>query len=118
MTADVPERPLIPQPPATVAALRQAVTRIMPSALPAFAKELEEALEQACQESAFGPLWSFTTRWSIHVQIHRQPKVAARFRELEDLAAELDDREQIFAVTSELGRILDDAFEAIGLRKR
>ncbi|GHC61865.1 hypothetical protein [Streptomyces cinnamoneus] len=121
MTADVPARPLIPQPSPTVSALRQAVGKIMPASLPAFARELEQAVDEAMdparQVAEFGPLWRFTTRWAVYVQIQRQPQVAARFRELEDLAAELDDREQIFTVTSELGHILDDAFEAIGLRK-
>ncbi|MFI9203593.1 hypothetical protein [Streptomyces sp. NPDC053048] len=118
MTADVPERPLIPQPPATVAALRQAVARITPSALPAFADQLDEAVDQARQEADFGPVWRFTTSWSIHVQIQRQPLVAARFRELEILAVESEDRDQRRAAVSELGRILDDACEAIGLGKR
>lgn len=90
----------------------------MPASLPVFTKDLDEALEQACQETAFGPLWSFTTRWSIHVQIERHPRVAARFRELEDLVVELDDREQIREAISELGRILDDAHEAIGYGRR
>ncbi|MEU1310027.1 hypothetical protein AB0K89_12535 [Streptomyces cinnamoneus] len=122
MTADVPERPLISQPPATVGALRRAVAKIMPASLPEFESQLADAVDEAFDGAQrrveFGPLWRFTTRWAVYVWIERQPQVAARFRELEGLVVELDDREQIRAATSELGRILDDAHEAIGLGKR
>ncbi|MBO0651966.1 MULTISPECIES: hypothetical protein [Streptomyces] len=122
MTADVPERPLIPQPPTTVTHLRRAVAKIMPASLPEFASQLDDAVDEAVdpaqQRAEFGPLWRFTTRWAVYVWIQRQPRVAARFQELEDLAVTLDDREQIRAATSELGRILDDAHEAIGYGRR
>ncbi|AXL90637.1 hypothetical protein C4J65_21850 [Streptomyces sp. CB09001] len=38
MTTSAAGQPLIPQPPATVAALRQAVRQITPAALPAFTR--------------------------------------------------------------------------------
>lgn len=38
MTTAAPGQPLIPQPPATVTALRQAISQIAPAALPAFTR--------------------------------------------------------------------------------
>ncbi|WP_175407922.1 DUF6247 family protein [Streptomyces sp. TRM64462] len=108
MTAPAPEQPLIPQPPATVAALRQAAAQIAPAALPAFARELDQAVDQALLGSDLAPLGRFTSHWSVYVQIQRGPGLAARFRELEDLAA-TGDATTARDAAAELGRILDDA---------
>ncbi|GAA2715670.1 MULTISPECIES: hypothetical protein [Streptomyces] len=104
MTAGVPERPLIPQPPATVAALRRAVARL-PAALPAFTREADAAADGVRQV--------FIASWAAHVHVQRHPHLAARFRELEDLVAASDDEAQVRGAAAELGRILDDAYAAM-----
>jgi hypothetical protein len=104
--------PRIPQPPETVSALRQAVTRIAPAALPAFTRELDEAADLARQGSDMSPLRRFTAQWALFVQIQRYPEAASRFRELEDLA-ETGDVAQARRAAAELGRMLDDARAAL-----
>lgn len=112
MTAAVPEESRIPQPPETISALRQAVAQIAPAALPAFTRELDQAADRARQGSDLAQLRRFTAQWAVFVQIQRQPRVAARFRELEDLAQD-GDAEQARRAAAELGRILDDARTAL-----
>ncbi|MER7999621.1 hypothetical protein [Streptomyces sp. NPDC095613] len=112
MTATASESPLIPQPPATVTALRQAVAQIAPAALPSFTRELDQAADQARLGSDLAPLRRFTTQWALYVQIQRQPRLATRFRELEGLV-EVGDAAQVRAAAAELGRILDIAREAL-----
>ncbi|MGW7362318.1 hypothetical protein ACWGI8_02570 [Streptomyces sp. NPDC054841] len=112
MTASASEQPLIPQPPPTVAALRQAVAQIAPAALPAFTRELDQAADQARLGSDLAPLRRFTRHWAVYVEIQRRPRQAARFRELEHLAAS-GDADQVREAAAELGRLLDDAREAL-----
>ncbi|MDX3225967.1 hypothetical protein [Streptomyces sp. ME19-01-6] len=78
MTTSSAGQPLIPQPPATVTALRQAVAL-------------------------------------VHIQ--RQPNVAKEFRHWED-TAEIGDSTQTRRAASALGKILDDAYAALGLPPR
>jgi hypothetical protein len=111
-TAGVSEQPLIPQPPATVAALREAITQIAPAALPAFTRELDRAADQARQGSDLGPLRRFVTQWSVYVQVQRHPQLAVRLRELEDVVAN-GGTPQVRQAASEIGRILDDAHAAL-----
>ncbi|MER7106504.1 hypothetical protein [Streptomyces sp. NPDC000229] len=80
MTAGPPEQPLIPPPPPTVTALRQAVAQIAPAALPAFTREVDQAADQARLGSDLAPLRRFTAHWAVYVQIQRQPRPAARLR--------------------------------------
>ncbi|MEV0278403.1 hypothetical protein AB0I22_18755 [Streptomyces sp. NPDC050610] len=117
MTASAPEQPLIPQPPATVTALRQAIAQIAPAALPAFTRELDQAADQARQGSDLAPLRRFATQWAAYVQIQRQPRVAVRLRELEDLT-ESDDAAQARRAAVEIGGILDDAYAAVARAER
>lgn len=112
MTASASEQPLIPQPPTTVAALRQAVAQIAPAALPAFTRELDQAADQARLGSDLAPLRRFTSHWSVYIEIQRRPGLAARFRELEGLAA-TGDAATAREAAAELGRILDDARAAL-----
>lgn len=112
MPAGAPAGPLIPQPPATVTALRQAVTQIAPVALPAFTRELDQAADQARQGADLAPLRRFTAQWAIYVEIQRQPSVAARMRELEALAA-TGDAAQARKAASEIGHTLDEARAAL-----
>ncbi|WP_067461117.1 hypothetical protein [Actinomadura macra] len=109
------EEPLIPQPPATIPALRQAVAQILPASLPAFTGQLDECAEVARQGSGIAPLQRFCRQWSLEIQIHRQPHVSARLRELEDAASRGEDSR---AAAAETGRILDDAFAALGWNLR
>ena len=108
MTAGPSEQPLIPQPPPTVTALRQAVAQITPAALPAFTRELDQAADQARLGSDLGPLRRFTAHWAVYVQIHRQPWVAARLRDMEAVA-ETGDADETRRAAAEIGRILDQA---------
>ncbi|WP_435859052.1 hypothetical protein [Streptomyces varsoviensis] len=117
MTAGGPEQPLIPQPPSTVTALRQAVAQIAPAALPAFTRELDQAADQAQQGSDLAPLRRFTTQWAAYVQIQRQPRIAVRLRELEDLT-ESADAAQVRRAAAEIGGILDDAYAAVARVER
>lgn len=112
MAASASERPLIPQPPATVAALRQAVARIVPAALPAFTGELDQAADEARLGADLAPLQRFTTHWSVYVHIQRQPRLAARFRQLEDLA-ETGDTGDARRAAAEIGHMLDGARAAL-----
>ncbi|WP_340558478.1 DUF6247 family protein [Streptomyces sp. GSL17-111] len=117
MTTSVAGQPLIPQPPATVAALRQAVSQITPAALPAFTRELDHAADQSRQGSDLAPLQRFVAQWAVHVHIQRHPEIAADLRRWED-AAETGDAAQARRAAAHIGRILDAAHAAVGLATR
>lgn len=105
-------QPLIPQPPATVTALRQAVAQITPAALPAFTRELDQAADQARQGANLDPLQRFTAQWAAYVHIQRQPPLAGELRRWEAAAAS-GDAAQALRAASEIGRILDEAHAAL-----
>ncbi|MEU9789908.1 hypothetical protein AB0E27_04670 [Streptomyces sparsogenes] len=113
MTTSSAGQPLIPQPPATVTALRQAVAQIVPAALPAFTRELDESR----QASDLAPLQRFISQWAVYIHIQRQPDLAKEFRHWED-TAEIGDATQARRAASALGKILDDAYAALGLPPR
>ncbi|WP_327704618.1 DUF6247 family protein [Streptomyces decoyicus] len=117
MTASAAGQPLIPQPPATVAALRQAISQIVLAALPAFTRELDQAADQSRQGSDLAPLQRFIAQWAAYVHIQRRPEAAADLRRWEN-AAESGDAAQARQAASEIGRILDEAHSAIGLPAR
>ncbi|MFC5746994.1 hypothetical protein ACFPZN_15305 [Actinomadura rugatobispora] len=98
-------------------ALRQAVAQVSPAALPAFTRELDQAADEARLGSDLGPLRRFSRQWAIYVHIHRQPHLAARFRELED-RAQRGNAAQARAAAVELGRILDEAQAALSENTR
>ncbi|GAA2119575.1 DUF6247 family protein [Streptomyces synnematoformans] len=114
MTTSAAGQPLIPQPPPTVTALRQAVSQIAPAALPAFARELDQAADQSRQGSELGPLRRFVAQWSVYVYIQRQPDLARQLRHWEDVA-ESSDAGQVRQAASEIGKMLDDAHAALGI---
>jgi hypothetical protein len=116
-TTSATGQPLIPQPPATVAALRQAVGQIAPAALPAFTRELDQAADQSRQGSDLAPLQRFIAQWAVFVHIQRRPGLAADFRHWED-TAESGDAAQARQAAREIGRILDEAHTAVGLPAR
>ncbi|OPF71194.1 hypothetical protein VT50_0234830 [Streptomyces antioxidans] len=117
MTTSATGQPLIPQPPATVTALRQAVAQIAPAALPAFTRELDQAADQSRHASDLAPLQRFIAQWAVYVHIQRQPNIAKEFRRWED-AAETGDATQARRAASAIGKILDDAHAALGLPSR
>ncbi|KOT51577.1 MULTISPECIES: hypothetical protein [Streptomyces] len=113
MSASASEQPLIPQPSASIGLLRDAVAQIAPAALPAFARELIQATDQARRGPDLLPLRRFTAQWAVYVHIQRHPGTAARFRALEDLAVAADNVEETRSAVAELGRILDAAHAAV-----
>lgn len=117
MTTSAAGQPLIPQPPATVAALRQAISQIAPAALPAFTRELDQAADQSRQGSDLTPLQRFIAQWAVYVHIQRHPDLAAGLRRWEDTAGS-GDAAQARLAASEIGRILDEAHAAIGFPTR
>ncbi|MFD5429780.1 DUF6247 family protein [Streptomyces sp. NPDC127084] len=117
MTTPDAGQPLIPQPAATVAALRQAIRQIAPASLPAFTRELDSAADQSRQGSDLSPLQRFIAQWAVFVHIQRHPLLAADFRRWED-AAESGDAVQARKAASGIGRILDEAHAAVGLPTR
>lgn len=117
MTTSAAGQPLIPQPPATVAALRQAIRQIAPAALPAFTRESDQAADQSRQGSDLAPLQRFIAQWAAYVHIQRHPALAADLRHWED-TAESGDATQARQAASAIGRILDEAHSAIGLPAR
>ncbi|WP_217161679.1 DUF6247 family protein [Streptomyces sp. AC512_CC834] len=117
MTTSAAGQPLIPQPPATVAALRQAIRQIAPAALPAFTRELDQAADQSRQGSDLAPLQRFIAQWAAYVHIQRRPGLAADLRRWE-AHAESGNATQARRAASEIGRILDQAHAAVGLHSR
>ncbi|MFI1498656.1 DUF6247 family protein [Streptomyces platensis] len=117
MTTSAAGQPLIPQPPATVAALRQAISQIAPAALSAFTRELDQAADQSWQGSDLAPLQRFIAQWAVYVHIQRRPDAAAGLRRWEE-SAKSGDATQARQAATEIGRILDEAHAAIGLPAR
>lgn len=105
MSTSAAGQPLIPQPPSTVTALRQAVAQVCPAALPAFTRELDLAADQA-------PLRRFIAQWAAYVHIQRRPRLAEELRRWEDTAA-VGDAAQARRAAAEIGRILDAAHTAL-----
>ncbi|MEU2391025.1 DUF6247 family protein [Streptomyces sp. NPDC007369] len=117
MTTSAAGRPLIPQPPSTVTALRQAVAQVSPAALPAFTRELDEAADQARQGSDLAPLQRFIAQWAAYVHIQRQPQLAEDLRRWERVAA-TGTAEEAFKAASEIGKILDATHAALDAARR
>lgn len=117
MTTSAAGQPLIPQPPATVTALRQAIVHIAPAALPAFTRELDQAADHARQASDLAPLQRFIAQWAVYVHIQRQPNLAKELRHWEE-TAETGDAAQARRAASAIGKLLDDAHAALALPPR
>ncbi|RSS36123.1 hypothetical protein EF912_35705 [Streptomyces sp. WAC07061] len=112
MTSSAARQPLIPQPPATVTALRQAVAQIAPAALPAFTRELDQAADQSRQADGLAPLQRFIAQWAAYVHIQRHPHMAAELRRWEAAAAD-GDAARARRAAAEIGAILDTAHAAL-----
>ncbi|MBB0246744.1 hypothetical protein FNQ90_22145 [Streptomyces alkaliphilus] len=112
---DGPAGPVMEQPPHTPEALRAALVRLAPELLPTFDAERADALEAARSEVSAAPMRRLVGQWSLRVAIERFPHRAARLRELETRAAEVEDPAEAGAITREIGEILDAARQQAGL---
>lgn len=116
VTTSAAGQPLIPQPPSTVTALRQAVAQVSPAALPAFTRELDLAADQSRHSSDLAPLQRFIAQWAAYVYVQRQPRLAEELRRWEDTAA-TGDASQARRAAAEIGRILDTAHAALAAHR-
>lgn len=76
------EEPLLSRPAATVSALRDAVTRLLPSRVPEFDRRLVEASTTAQTKQDLRPLRLFCRYWGQVIEIQRHPDVARRLDEM------------------------------------
>jgi hypothetical protein len=84
------DEPLIPMPALTLDALRQAVAAVVPSRLPEFFQEIQDAFSQAGDEDSVFPIRHFYQRWGATIAIERRPSVAARLHAAERALADPD----------------------------
>jgi hypothetical protein len=84
------DEPLIPMPALTLDALRQAVVAVVPSRLPEFFQEIQDAFSQAGDEDSVFPIRHFYQRWGATIAIERRPSVAARLHAAERALADPD----------------------------
>jgi len=84
------DEPLIAMPALTLDALRQAVAAIVPSRLPEFFQEIQDAFSQAGDEDSVYPIRHFYQRWGATIAIERRPSVAARLHAAERALADSD----------------------------
>lgn len=84
------DEPLIPMPPLTLDALRQAVATVVPSRLPEFFQEIQDAFSRAGEEDSVFPIRHFYQRWAATIAIERRPSVSARLHAAERALADHD----------------------------
>ena len=84
------DEPLIAMPALTLDALRQAVAAVVPSRLPEFFQEIQDAFSQAGDEDSVYPIRHFYRRWGATIAIERRPSVAARLHAAEHALADPD----------------------------
>ncbi len=84
------DEPLIAMPALTLDALRQAVAAVVPSRLPEFFQEIQDAFGQAGDEDSVFPIRHFYRRWGATIAIERRPSVAARLHAAERALADPD----------------------------
>ncbi|MGI5197613.1 hypothetical protein ACQEVY_28955 [Streptomyces sp. CA-288835] len=102
--------PIIPMPPLTRDALREAVKRVSLVDLPQFDLEAGRAFDQASQTGSTAPLQLFLKRWGVFVAIERDPSRAARLHEAERVSQDETVDEAAFRVAmAEINRILREA---------
>jgi hypothetical protein len=98
------DEPLIAMPALTLDALRQAVATVVPTRLPEFFQEIQDAFTQAGNEDSVFPIRHFYQRWGATIAIERQPSVAARLHAAERALADpnADVREQAIREAAEI----------------
>lgn len=84
------DEPLIPMPALTLDALRQAVAAVVPSRLPEFFQDIQDAFSRAGEEDSVFPIRHFYRRWGATVAIERRPSVASRLHAAEHALADPD----------------------------
>ncbi|MFJ3820227.1 hypothetical protein [Streptomyces nodosus] len=84
------DAPLIPRPALTLPALRQAVATVVPSRLPEFFEDLQNAFVHAGDEDSVVPIRMFYRRWGVVVEIERYPETARRLRAAEQAITDRD----------------------------
>ncbi len=106
--------PIVPMPPLTRDALREAVKRVSLVNLPQFDLEAGRAFDQACQNGSTAPLRLFLRRWGVFVAIEREPGRAARLHEAERISQDDTVGESGFrSAMAEVNRILREAEQEI-----
>jgi hypothetical protein len=84
------DEPLIAMPQLTLDSLRQAVAAVVPSRLPEFFQEIQDAFTQAGDEDSVFPIRHFYQRWGATIAIERRPSIAARLHAAEHALADPD----------------------------
>ncbi|GAA1763505.1 DUF6247 family protein [Streptomonospora arabica] len=107
-----PDAALIPRPAATPEVLRRAVSRITPSRVKEFDRQLVEASTEAQEQQQLGPLHVFCYRWVRFVEIERRPATARRLAELEHIVD--TGHPDTDSAVKEISRILSDVDAALG----
>ncbi|MEV2274151.1 DUF6247 family protein [Nocardiopsis sp. NPDC049922] len=106
------EAPYIPRPDANPTALRAALSRISPSQVKEFDRQLVEASTKAQTNQSLGPLWLFCRSWAQFIEVERHPDIARRQAEL--LAMVEDRHPDAREAISEISRILAWADARLG----
>ncbi|MGV9884250.1 hypothetical protein [Streptomyces sp. NPDC003006] len=89
---------LTPRPELTLPALRQAVATVVPSRLPEFFEDLQQAFVRAGDEDSVVPIRMFYRQWGVVVEIERHPETARRLRAAEAAIDSADPAERDRAI--------------------
>ncbi|MGW0532051.1 hypothetical protein [Streptomyces sp. NPDC003032] len=92
------DRPLIDRPELTLPALRQAVATVVPSRLPEFFEDLQQAFVRAGDEDSVVPIRMFYRQWGVVVEIERHPETARRLHAAEAAIDSADPAERDRAI--------------------
>lgn len=84
--------PLMPLPPLTLPALRQAIATLVPARLPEFFTEMQAAFVRAGEEDSVTPIHMFYRQWGVVIEIERHPNTAARLHAAERAVDDHDPR--------------------------
>ncbi|MGI5402706.1 hypothetical protein ACQEVG_25305 [Streptomyces sp. CA-135486] len=102
--------PVIPTPPLTRGALREAVKCVSLVDLPQFDLEAGRAFDEASQTGSTAPLQLFLRRWGVFVAVKRFPTRAARLHEAERISQDSTADEKTFwSALAEINSILREA---------
>ena len=81
---------MIPMPALSLPALRQAVATVVPSRLPEFFQEIQDAFTEAGDEDSVFPIRHFYQRWGATIAIERRASAATRLHAAELAVADPD----------------------------
>ncbi|MGW7004055.1 hypothetical protein ACWGCW_14865 [Streptomyces sp. NPDC054933] len=91
------------------------MTRLSPASAAQFETELRQTVEAAARAGSAAAAYTFLHRWSVFVEIKRQPERAARLREFERIMSESEDRGERRAAAAGIGALLAGAEAALRL---